>query len=88
MAENIVVNGQQAYEEDYARAMSDPEFRALYEHEAQKKELWLQLVLAFRLKYIRTSDHRTMLMKRHLGKKGLSPCGGSAEKSKVQEKQE
>src|SRR5438045_9491138 len=27
-----------------------------------------------------------MLMKRHLGKKGLSPCGGSAEKSKVQEK--
>jgi len=37
MAENIVVNGQQAYEEDYARAMSDPEFRALYEHEAQKK---------------------------------------------------
>src|SRR2546429_6759462 len=27
-----------------------------------------------------------MLMKRRLGKKGLSPCGGSAEKSKVQEK--
>ncbi len=46
MAENIVVNGQQAYEEDYARAMSDPEFRTLYEHEAQKKELWLQLVEA------------------------------------------
>ena len=30
MAENIVMNGQQAYEEDYAHAMSDPEFRALY----------------------------------------------------------
>ena len=46
MAENIVMNGQQAYEEDYAHAMSDPEFRALYEHEAQKEELWLQLVEA------------------------------------------
>src|SRR5690349_11221240 len=46
MAEKTIVDGRQAYEEDYARALSDPEFRALYEHEAQKKELWLQLVEA------------------------------------------
>src|SRR4051812_43110854 len=46
MAEDTIVDGQQAYEEDYARAMSDPAFPALYEHEAQKKELWLQLVEA------------------------------------------
>jgi DNA-binding XRE family transcriptional regulator len=46
MAENPIVDGCQAYEEDYARALSDPEFRALYEHEAQKKELWLQLAEA------------------------------------------
>src|SRR5436305_12750937 len=46
MTEDSVTNGKQAYEEDYARAMSDPEFRALYEHEVQKKDLWLQLVEA------------------------------------------
>jgi DNA-binding XRE family transcriptional regulator len=46
MAESPIVDGRQAYEEDYARALSDSEFRALYEHEAQKKELWLQLVEA------------------------------------------
>ena len=44
--ENPLVDGHQAYEEDYTCVMSDPEFRALYEHEAQKKELWLQLVEA------------------------------------------
>ena len=46
MAESPIGDGRQAYEEDYARAMSDPEFRTLYAHEAQKKELWLQLVEA------------------------------------------
>jgi len=46
MADNIIIDGRQAYEEDYARAMSDPDLRALYEHEAQKEELWLQLVEA------------------------------------------
>ena len=44
MAEETVVDGRQAFEEDYARIMNDPELRALYEYEAQKKELWLQLV--------------------------------------------
>ena len=46
MEEDTIIDGKQAYDEDYARAMSDPAFRALYEHEAQKKELWLQLVEA------------------------------------------
>ena len=46
MAEETVVDGRQAFEEDYARIMNDPELHALYEYEAQKKELWLQLVEA------------------------------------------
>jgi hypothetical protein len=46
MAENIITDGRLAYEEDYARLMSNPEFLAIYEHESQKKELWLQLVEA------------------------------------------
>jgi hypothetical protein len=46
MAESIITDGRLAYEEDYARFMNDPEFRALYEHEAEKEELWLQLVEA------------------------------------------
>ena len=44
MAENVIIDGRLAYEEDYARLMSDPEFRALYQQEAEKEELWLQLV--------------------------------------------
>ena len=38
--------GQRSYEEHIARIFADPEFRAIYEEEARKKELWLQLVEA------------------------------------------
>ncbi len=38
--------GQQAYEDYWAKQMADPAFRAVYEEEAAKKELWLQLVEA------------------------------------------
>jgi predicted XRE-type DNA-binding protein len=38
--------GRQAYEDYWARQMADPDFRAVYEEEAAKKELWLQLVEA------------------------------------------
>jgi DNA-binding XRE family transcriptional regulator len=38
--------GQRDYDEFWAKKMADPEFRALYEEEAAKKELWLQLVEA------------------------------------------
>ena len=40
------VDGQKLFEEYRAKLMSDPEFRAIYEAEARKKELWLQLVEA------------------------------------------
>lgn len=40
------VDGQRLFEEDWVKAMSDPQFRAIYEAEARKKELWLQLVEA------------------------------------------
>lgn len=39
-------DGRRLFEEDRARMMADPELRALYEEEAAKKELWLQLVEA------------------------------------------
>src|SRR5258708_39510853 len=39
-------DGRRLFEQDRARMMADPEFRALYEEEAAKKELWLQLVEA------------------------------------------
>jgi len=38
--------GRRLFEEDKARALADPEFRAIYEVESGKKELWLQLVEA------------------------------------------
>ncbi|GFP19193.1 HTH-type transcriptional regulator / antitoxin HipB [Candidatus Hakubella thermalkaliphila] len=38
--------GQRRYEEYWARQMADSEFRRVYEEEAKKKELWLQLVEA------------------------------------------
>jgi DNA-binding XRE family transcriptional regulator len=38
--------GQSRYEDYWAQQMADPEFRAIYEEEAAKKELWLQLVEA------------------------------------------
>lgn len=39
-------DGRRLFEEDRARMMADPAMRALYEEEAAKKELWLQLVEA------------------------------------------
>lgn len=37
-------DGRRLYEEDRKKMMADPAFRKLYEEEAAKKELWLQLV--------------------------------------------
>ena len=39
-------DGRRLYEEEVARRMSDPEYRAIYDEESAKKELWLQLVEA------------------------------------------
>lgn len=39
-------DGRRLFEESRNRAFADPEFRAIYEEEAAKKELWLQLVEA------------------------------------------
>jgi len=39
-------DGRRLFEERRARALADPEFRAIYEEEAAKKDLWLQLVEA------------------------------------------
>jgi DNA-binding XRE family transcriptional regulator len=38
--------GERAYQEWRDRLMADPEFRAIYEHEAAQGELWLQLAEA------------------------------------------
>jgi predicted XRE-type DNA-binding protein len=38
--------GQRRFEAYWTRQMADPEYRRVYEEEAQKKELWLQLVEA------------------------------------------
>src|SRR5258706_13088436 len=38
--------GQQSYQEWRDSLMAEPKFRAIYEEEAAKKELWLQLVEA------------------------------------------
>jgi len=38
--------GQKRYDEYWAKQMADLEFRRVYEEEAAKKELWLQLVEA------------------------------------------
>jgi HTH-type transcriptional regulator/antitoxin HipB len=48
MGENhhYVEKGQQSYQEWRDALLADPEFRAIYEEEAAKKELWLQLVEA------------------------------------------
>jgi DNA-binding XRE family transcriptional regulator len=45
-AETRKKKGQQAYDLYWAEQMADPEFRRVYEEEAAKKELWLQLVEA------------------------------------------
>lgn len=39
-------DGRRLFEDSRNRALADPEFRAIYEEEAAKKELWLQLVEA------------------------------------------
>ncbi len=45
MSERIS-EGRRRYEEYWERQMADPEFRRVYEEEAAKKELWLQLAEA------------------------------------------
>lgn len=44
--EQAKAEGQRRYDEYWAKQMADPEFRRIYEEEAAKKELWLQLVEA------------------------------------------
>ncbi len=41
-----ITEGRRRYEEYWDRQLADPEFRQIYEEEAAKKELWLQLVEA------------------------------------------
>ena len=43
---NFVAEGEAAYNEWRESLLADPEARAIYEEEAEKKELWLQLVEA------------------------------------------
>src|SRR5438309_7002517 len=43
---NVAVDGARAYEEWRDKFLADPENRRIYEEEAAKKELWLQLVEA------------------------------------------
>jgi predicted XRE-type DNA-binding protein len=44
--ENELNEGQKRYADYWAKQAADPEFRRVYEEEAQKKELWLSLVEA------------------------------------------
>lgn len=46
MNETTKSEGAQAYEAYWAKQMADPQFRKVYEEEAAKKDLWLQLVEA------------------------------------------
>jgi DNA-binding XRE family transcriptional regulator len=46
MQERSIHEGQRRYDDYWAKQMADPEFRAVYEEEAAKKQLWLQLVEA------------------------------------------
>lgn len=39
-------DGVRLYEEDRTRRMADPKYTAIYQEEAAKKELWLQLARA------------------------------------------
>ena len=43
---NSTKEGQQAYQEWRDNLLANPELRAVYEEEAAKKEIWLQLVEA------------------------------------------
>ncbi len=44
--QNIITDGERAYQEWRERFLANEENRAVYEEEAVKKELWLQLVEA------------------------------------------
>jgi DNA-binding XRE family transcriptional regulator len=46
MPKKTVSEGERRYREYWDKQMADPKFRAIYEEEAAKKELWLQLVEA------------------------------------------
>ncbi len=46
MQEKETNEGVKRYQDYRAKQMADPEFRQIYEEEAAKKELWLQLVEA------------------------------------------
>jgi DNA-binding XRE family transcriptional regulator len=46
MKERRITEGAKRYKEYWDKQMADPKFRAIYEQEAAKKELWLQLVEA------------------------------------------
>jgi DNA-binding XRE family transcriptional regulator len=46
VSENQKDEGQRRYDEYWAKQMADPEFRHVYQEEAQKKELWFALVEA------------------------------------------
>ena len=43
---DFIEEGQRSYQEWRDALLANPEFRAVYEEEAAKKELWLQLVEA------------------------------------------
>jgi DNA-binding XRE family transcriptional regulator len=43
---DLIEEGKQAYQEWRDSLWANPEYRAIYEQEAAKKELWLQLVEA------------------------------------------
>src|SRR5260370_9054935 len=43
---DLIEEGKQAYQEWRDSLRANPEYRAIYEQEAAKKELWLQLVEA------------------------------------------
>ena len=53
---------QRAYEEYWVRQMADPEFRRVYDEEAAKKDLWLQLVEARQAAGIARSKDQDGLM--------------------------
>ena len=39
-------DGRRLFEEERTRRMADPEYRAIYEEEGQKTDIWLQLAEA------------------------------------------
>ena len=46
MQERPLAAGRQRYDDYWAQKMADPDFRAVYDEEAAKKDVWLQLVEA------------------------------------------